>query len=496
MKRLLVLGFLILAAMLLPAQDVPPWQFLRHSDLCSGGYVYFRFDTMPGSLAQHSFFTSINGTAWIEQPITDHAANVKQAYVPYLQGQHLRYRIRAAEEYMGEEMVVLNPAYLANDAFPLAPNVMAYIAEDAIGDTVMINVPALDLTGTYAAVSGNKLYVTLENATGTYPTMSSLTAYNLYMVGIMNPESAIGDSIVYAMIYTFNIPGVISTGLYKVGMTSEMEPTYERLGNIQSQVSGGKLHLACNFSDLTADPAFGDWPNQTGSLVVMSTTMRIALDMVTVQPDFYLADYTNPALLICHNHVYQRSYATPPNLIDVSVDHMGSSKRIQATYLDPDQDFPLVFEVTLSNGSTYQMQTAVADFSGPTIWTAIVPADGWTSGVIYVSDTDITTYEYPITTSISDTEAIPAAMSCLLPNPVTGAVKITLENLESGMLTVSIYNLRGQKVQDLYREHADKTTLQIPWDSKIQGIRAAAGIYFLKAAQNGRHMTRKFMVTR
>ncbi|MBM4403101.1 MAG: T9SS type A sorting domain-containing protein [Candidatus Cloacimonetes bacterium] len=496
MKSIVLLAVMILLVALVPAQETTPWQFLRHSDLCAGGNVYLRFDTMPGSLAEYSLYTSISGTAWIEQPLTDQSVGVKEAYVPYQVGQNMRYRVRTVEDNMGEEMVTLNPAYLISDGFPLALNTMAFVAEDAVGDTVMIDIPALDLTGSYSAVSDSKLYATLENATGTFPTLVSLTNYNLYMVGIINPESVTGDSTMYAMVYTFNITGVISTGLYKVGMTSELEPTFERLGNIQSVVSGGKLHLACNFGDLTADPAFGDWPNQSSSLIISGMTMRISIDIGTMQPSFFVGDYTNPALLVCHNHVYQRSYATPPNLQDVSVVDMGASKMVQATYYDPNQDFPLVFEVALSNGNSYQMQTAVPDFSEPTLWTAIVPADGWTSGVISVSDTDITTYEYPITTSITDPETAPAALTCHFSNPVTGAAKFHLDNLETGNLSVSIHNLRGQKVQDLYADRVGKGTLEITWNGTLNGIRPASGIYFLRVTQNGRHLTRKFMYLR
>jgi len=496
MKHIAMLLLSVFALSLLPAQDMMPWQYLRHSDLCSGGNVFFRFDTIPATPTEFSFYTSINGTAWEEQDLSDLSLGIKQAYTPYQAGQHMRYRVRAVEEYMSESMVTLNPAYLSADAFPLALNTMAFVAEDALGDTVMINVPALDLTGSFGAVSDNKLYVTLDNATGTFPTLSTLTAYNLYMVGIINPESALGDSIMYAMVYTFNIPGVISTGLYKIGMTEDMEPTFQRLGNTQSQVSGGKLYLACSFSDLTADPSFGDWPNQTNSLLITSMTIRIALDLGSMIPEFFIADYTNPALFICHNNVYQRSFATPPNLLDVTVTDMGGSKLIQALYSDPNQDFPLVMEVTLSNGNTYPMLTAVPDFSEPTLWSVMVPAGGWTSGFISFSDNDISTYEYPITTSVIDMEATVLPITCHLPNPVTGAIKITLENLQSDLLSVSVFNLRGQKVREIHNAPVSKGNLEIAWDGRINGSRPSSGIYFLRVRQGSRQITHKFMLIR
>jgi hypothetical protein len=43
-----------------------------------------------------------------------------------------------------------------------------------------------------------------------------------------------------------------------------------RIGDITAQVSGGKLHMACNISTLTADPQFGPWPNEFNALAISS----------------------------------------------------------------------------------------------------------------------------------------------------------------------------------------------------------------------------------
>lgn len=91
-------------------------------------------------------------------------------------------------------------------------------------------------------------------------------------------------------------------------------------------------------------------------------------------------------------------------------------------------------------------------------------------------------------TSVQDDFQAPAAMnlgSCY-PNPFTSNTKMQLELPAAGMVELSIYNLKGQKVRSLDPLPLDAGSNTLSWDGKDDaGHSLANGIYFLRVA-NGK----------
>ncbi|MGC9362532.1 MAG: T9SS type A sorting domain-containing protein, partial [Candidatus Syntrophosphaera sp.] len=252
MKHILLIFTIIFSFSLLAAQVDMPFGDLRHSSRDSAGNIHLRWqDLTCGAVPTQSYY-STNGGDWQEAANTEHSTGIREALVPYEFGQFQRHRLRVEMEVMEESVAYLNPAYLAEDAFPPSTGSMAWIGTDATGDSMTVYSPNLDFTSTWFACSDTKFYAALENVSGAFPTINSLTSYNAWAAAIVNPET-VADSIGYAMIYTFNMPGVIAPGLYKIGMDFSGTPYFEQIGSIQSQVSGGKLFLACDITDITAD---------------------------------------------------------------------------------------------------------------------------------------------------------------------------------------------------------------------------------------------------
>jgi hypothetical protein len=235
MKKLLI-PFLILCCGLIYAQDINLFYNLRHSSRDAEGNIHLRFsgsDQIQGS--GYEAFYSLGGS-WQSAEVNLLQSNEMESLVPYDFGQRLRYRLRANGSYLGQDVGYMHPAYQDNDVFPMPVAQQALIGSDPVGDSLMIYSLNLDLTDAYIASTENKLYRAIANASGSFPTMQGITAFNVYISTIVNPD-AIADTLVYAMVYSSNIPGVLSSGLYKIGMGEGNVPTFARLGDVQSQVA-------------------------------------------------------------------------------------------------------------------------------------------------------------------------------------------------------------------------------------------------------------------
>lgn len=80
------------------------------------------------------------------------------------------------------------------------------------------------------------------------------------------------------------------------------------------------------------------------------------------------------------------------------------------------------------------------------------------------------------------------------PNPFSESANIHLKFPSSAPLRVSIYNLRGAKIRDLYDDITKAGDLSLVWDGKDQKATAqAAGIYFLKAEFAGQSQVHKLI---
>ncbi len=500
MKKNLILLVIFAAITLLSAQAFNPWPGLRHSAADASGNMHFRFETIPGDFSSYDMYYSTDGAAWVQANITDYSDLTKTASIPYTYGTELRYRMRATSSFMDETFIYMNPAFLTSDSFPPALNQMALINSDPVGDFIDADAPALDLTATHIAVSDTKIYTALSNVSGAFPTYISVSSYNFYMSTIVNPESVTADSVMYAMVYSFNIPGVISSGLYKVGIDSEQMPVFSRLGNIQSQVSGGKLYLACNISDLTNDPSFGTWPNASNLLLSTAVTMRIDIDFATLTPSFLVGDYSDPAFLDFVNYSYEHVMNSLPQIEITNVVANSTGYVFNIEYQDENEDFPLASLISLDNGNVVSFQALSYDYSTPVSYTAFIPvSETWLDATISFSDNMIDFVNLPISsTSNSDPSFVPVKITCQIPNPLRNGINhtIKLSGLKTAPLDVSVFNLKGQKVGTVFEGSNGDTNLNLNFSGKPGGRELGSGMYFLKVTNGNRSTTKKFVLIR
>lgn len=491
MKQVLIVIFLVFTAGI-GAQTLSPFQNIRHSSVDPDGNIHLRYDLIGSSVVDQQLFYSSNGV-WQAATINALDSGGFEALLPYSFGDKLYYRFQTSVEAMGQAASYLHAPWLENDAFPPPSSAMALIAEDPIGDPWQTVGPNFDLTASYVASSQNKFYRAVSNVSGTFPLMQSFTTYNLYGSMIMNPETVL-DSMAYAMLYTFNIPGLISPGLYKIGVDLELTPSFERIGDVQSTVSGGKLYLSCNFADLTSDPAFGPWPNSTNTLLTTDLTAQLSIDLQTQTPEFAIGDYSTPGLIDFTPLYYEVMQNTLPELVLVSYDE--ASGRVELRYTDLDEDFPL--EASMFNDDEDGKVNRVD-------MTPIYNEDGSISFIehanpgahLSVSDNliDYVTLWLPVANADINAPAV-QALACRLPNPLhkgSSSSQIEISGLKREPLQIGLYNTRGQKIRDFDTfTPMDPVTMLIWSSDSYQGL--PQGIYFLKVSQGSRSLNHKFTI--
>lgn len=491
MKQVLIVILLVFTAGI-GAQTLSPFQNIRHSSVDSGGNIHLRYDLIGSSVVDQQLFYSSNGV-WQAATINALDSGGFEALLPYSFGDKLYYRFQTSVEAMGQAASYLHAPWLENDTFPPPSSAMALIAEDPIGDPWQTDAPNFDLTASYVACSQNKFYRAVSNVSGTFPLMQSFTTYNLYGSMIMNPETVL-DSMAYAMIYTFNIPGIISPGLYKIGVNLELTPSFERIGDVQSIVSGGKLYLSCNFADLTSDPGFGPWPNSTNTLLTTDLTAQLSIDLQTQTPEFAIGDYSTPGLIDFTPLYYEVMQNTLPELVLVSYDEV--SGRVELRYTDLDEDFPL--EASMFNDDEDGKVNRVD-------MTPIYNEDGSISFIEHanpgahfsVSDNliDYVTLWLPVANADINAPAV-QALACRLPNPLhkgSSSSQIQISGLSKEPVQIVLYNTRGQKIKDFAPLKPMNSVETISWHSdSYQEL--PQGIYFLKLRQGKRSLSHKFTI--
>lgn len=486
MKRF-VLFLLVVSISMLSAQEIPDiFANLRHSARTSEGKLVLRYETTPELLGTNSCLYSVDGGAWTT--VSPYQLNdlTYEALVPYNYGQSLKYRLRLDYEMMGYEAVAMHAAYLDSDTFPPTLDKMGWIATDATGDSMMVYSNKLDLTDTWFAATDNKFYSAMANVYGSFPTMNTYTSYNAYITTIVN-TSAMTDSVAFAMVYS-GIPVLLSSGLYKLTFSTQGIPTFARIGDITAQVSGGKLHMACNISSLTADPQFGPWPNEFNALAISSMTLSAAL--VGGQPQFGLGDYSTPVLMGFDKHFYNHAQNSLP---EIGWNYSSQTGLLQIGYTDANHDFPLIATVNYGSGA-YSLVPQSLDFSGTVAFDTIVPPGSGDTATIVFTDNNIdmvTTTAYLGTANQDDT-AILQAITCVMPNPLGAGQQATimLKNLAASPLQAEVYNLKGQKLATLYQGHGDPQGLEL----SLNTAGMPSGMYLLRVTQDSSQLTRKFII--
>lgn len=85
----------------------------------------------------------------------------------------------------------------------------------------------------------------------------------------------------------------------------------------------------------------------------------------------------------------------------------------------------------------------------------------------------------------------------IYPNPFNPSTQIRFTMKDAGMVALRIYNLHGQVVRELSREHRIAGEHLIQWDGRDErGIAAASGVYFIRFEVGNEVQVNKVMLVR
>jgi hypothetical protein len=397
---------------------------------------------------------------------------------------YLGYRTETPEQ--NYVLPVFNPL---ND---LSFNGMSLASEDAPDDT---NFPYqhLEIIADFVSFNDEKLMIGIKNANGNYPTSESFTFFS-YLGAITSPQGEKND-IIYALMHTLTQPGIIEPGLYKIFGTGMDDLT--KLADIEVVIDEEVLLLSCEWQPLLDDEDFSQWFSpENPSFAFMSLTQKI-----TLAGGVQTADEGKSCVIFPSKNEIFGTENTIPQITNLQEIISEDAFIIQVDYYDAEENFPIVTQIEFDNGQIRSFFPQSLDYSGIVSYQTpdisdIVYLDDWSQAVIRFSDDgeQFTELIYPETSS-HESQLSPLQFS-LFPNPVSlrssSGLSIAFQNRNSGSSSVSVYNLKGQKIRALPLAETNNTVL---WDWRDNsGKRVGSGIYFLKLQDGNRDAVRKVIL--
>ncbi len=345
------------------------------------------------------------------------------------------------------------------------------LGTDPMDDNIFPSSSWLDLWAYESCFSEERLYFAMYNNGGSYP-ISSGTTFFAYMPVLVDPDAdPTADPIVFGLMYTVSVPGVISPGLYKISGTGFSGLT--RIGDIVTSIQDGCLLLSCARADLLADPDFNSWFDSNNPRVVTTaTTSRISLVSGIQQ-----ADTTEGRNLVLRPQAipFENLYApmlSAPELVN------GAENLLipRITYFDQDANFPRIASFSIDGGEEYPLSPVnlgTEAFDAPVVFSSagIPEPSEWNDLRFRFSHGDGFIYQTITNGSgIADENINDAPVLSISPNPVQGAM--TVKNSIPETMSYAIYNLKGQKVKEIRQEGNSEL--------KLDTSQFLPGIYFLK----------------
>lgn len=474
----LFLGLLVLGSLAKEARAFAYWNDVRHSATLPDGRAVIRAENPSGGGSSNSLLYSTgtvqeaNMTAVPDGPATVEAA----APGPVTQRSFYGFR------YLHGSEIDFQPVRLVDGAAP-TPGGLTRVATDAANDQIPNSPTNLDLVDCRVSFDGTRLMAALRNNGGGFPVSSGLTFY-AYLLGIADPSDADPDTV-FAMLYTFNQPPIISPGLYKILGTDLV-----KIGEITWTVfpSENTLVLTCQLANLYSDPVFASWFDPVERRIsVAGFTQKIPLSGGpqeadrTPGGDAYLRDFwIDPGV----NHL--------PSLQGMQIVGAGASAFVQVTYADADAHCPVVSEVRFDGGVPYPMRPQSLDYATAVVYRTapgIPPLvnGGWSTATARFSDNQADLVEAQLSSAAGPEDGAgpagepPPSAGCA-PNPFRTEVVFRVEGAGEGPLRVEIVDLLGRVVRVLAIDTPSGPAATIRWDGRDErGRPVPAGGYFWRA---------------
>jgi hypothetical protein len=371
-----------------------------------------------------------------------------------------------------------------SNQFPPASILYADMAPDAVGDTMSGTLGQwLDLTGAAATYSDTKLYVRLSNVGGSWPGNQQYTTYFIYGVLILNPDTL---NLTVTALVNINVPLLFQPGIYTINLA---DTSFQRVAAINSQVSGGNLHMACNISDLLTLPGFPTWPPASGYVIMAGFTATVTL---TGTPSFN--DYSYPSIFIPKTQYLNTTGNQMPIISNIAFDMIPNvGINVRCDYSDADNNLPVIRQLFFDRGvfdmgSLDHSYSDTATFGHALAW----PGEGQHYYYFRYSD-GANIVETPWDTLFIEPNGVAEntlpgnfTIEQNYPNPFNGKTKIDFSLVTPSVVELTVYDITGRKVAILADGELEAGPHSVIWDGKdLAGHSVSSGVYFYNLSING-----------
>ena len=493
MRRIFCLVSIMLVAT--PAAEAfDYWNLIRYSALLPDTTVTIRLENPSGvGIENYLIFSNGSLSESFMTPVPDGPLTL-EGNVRGSQDDTLFYGFR----FIDPDWIYIMPVKIAANVSP-APGDLTRLAEDPVGDEIY-GFANLDITECRFSFSNDRLYATIKNAGGGFPLNSGLTFFG-YLVGINNPAQADPDTV-WGMMYTYEVAGIVSSGLFRIEGPSTSDLV--KLGEIEVQEfpATNELRISCLLSDLMADTYFSAWYDTSDPVMdIAAFTQRI-----TILGGASEADHSAGA------DCYLREFSIAPvtNQLPVlsNAEFIGSGQGafVQIEYTDADANCPVISEIVFNDTDFFPLFPLTLDYALPVVYrtdAGIAPlADSsWSSAVFRFSDNQENIVEHAVyVTAVEETGEgiIKDALSMAnTPNPFNAVTTIRIDLPRALHVALSVYDVSGKLVATIVDRRMTEGPHEIIWNARDErGETVDSGIYFCRLVAGDFVQTKKMVLLR
>ncbi len=116
---------------------------------------------------------------------------------------------------------------------------------------------------------------------------------------------------------------------------------------------------------------------------------------------------------------------------------------------------------------------------------------------VYYNRGDGSFSDDPIVTNNDEHVAEPQVMISAYPNPFTNQITFTAFNKKPAIVSLTIYNIKGQKIKEIIKNSRNSREMGIIWDgTNDHNSSVASSVYFARMSYSGKNVSKKLVLVK
>jgi hypothetical protein len=463
------------------------WDNIRTSSVTQDDTIWFQYENPVEDISSQSILY-YEDNEWVSVETENVSQQTHSAQIPF----NNTYPLPISFHLDSGNGSILKVGYIEQD---VSSTEQMILLRDYPRD---LNIPAhLNIAAEYVVLDQERITFALVNHGGGFPLSDDLfgpfysyTA-NLWTYGLDDPE------YVFSLLLTVDFPPFISSGLYKIhAPTDDME----LIAPIEYEldIENNTLLVSCFIVDLLADPDFSFAGPDDSFLTSGFITQKIE----DLGQNVILMDTGLNHSLSLSPFVLEPFENSLPEISNVSFSENDNITTISVDYFDENGHFPLDHELILNNDTVVPFHASNFDFSG-TVTYHCEFSEPWSEATISFSDNGFDFVTIPLINSVDEgNHLLPPFTYTIYPNPfmlkTDRSLSFRYDVKSAGLLTTTIYNIKGQKLSSDRREvsQSGNHEFSIPISDVLNSSLPANGILLVKVEHNQTSSVKKVVVVK